>query len=70
MAGPMTQATPAKMSYKDLNQALDRLLVDFAAQERQFLDQVDDLNYYDQVLRKAQDKVEILVSHWLASLTA
>lgn len=45
------------MTFKDLNQTLLRMVVDFESQERDFLNQIDDLNAYDAVLRKAQDKV-------------
>uniref|UniRef100_A0A915D2P0 Nucleoporin NSP1-like C-terminal domain-containing protein n=1 Tax=Ditylenchus dipsaci TaxID=166011 RepID=A0A915D2P0_9BILA len=47
----------AKMSYKDLEQTLKVLRMDFENQEKQFLDEVDDLNTYDNILRRAQDKI-------------
>lgn len=45
------------MSYKDLNQALTRLILDFESQERHFLNEVDALNAYDISIRKSLDKV-------------
>ena len=45
------------MTFKDLEHVLKGLRMDFENQEKQFLDEVDDLNTYDNVLRKAQDKV-------------
>lgn len=45
------------MSYKDLNQALTQLILDFETQERHFLNEVDALNVYDISIRKALDKV-------------
>ena len=53
----MSYFRPEKMLFKDLNRVLQRLLVDFDAQEKEFLNHVEDLNMYDMVLRKAQIKV-------------
>uniref|UniRef100_A0A914GUG6 RNA helicase n=1 Tax=Globodera rostochiensis TaxID=31243 RepID=A0A914GUG6_GLORO len=51
---------PPKMNFKDLQQTLLKLRVDFEQQEKYFMDELDDLNAFDIVLRRAQDKVFIL----------
>lgn len=45
------------MSYKDLEDSIHRLVMDFTNQERQFLDEMLELNAYDTVLRQNQQKV-------------
>ncbi|KAI1701680.1 nuclear pore glycoprotein p62 [Ditylenchus destructor] len=49
-----------QITFKDLEHVLKGLRMDFESQEKQFLDEVDDLNAYDNVLRKAQDKIASL----------
>lgn len=51
-------------SYKDLEVSLKRLIIDFQEQEKRFLDEVDDLNTYDNVLHQAQDKVNNLKNYF------
>uniref|UniRef100_A0A183BYX4 RRM domain-containing protein n=1 Tax=Globodera pallida TaxID=36090 RepID=A0A183BYX4_GLOPA len=51
---------PPKMNFKDLQQTLLKLRVDFEQQEKYFMDELDDLNAFDIVLRRAQDKVFLL----------
>jgi len=51
------QLTPKVPNFRDLSTTLLRMRMDFEQQEKQFLDEVDDLNTFDVVLRKAQDKV-------------
>lgn len=50
------------MSYKDLNKVLERLILDFEAQEKQFLNEVDALNACDNVLRKALNKIDAVTT--------
>lgn len=52
-----TGETAKKMTFKEMELMLARLRMDFEQQEKQFLDEVDDLNAFDVVLRRAQDKV-------------
>jgi hypothetical protein len=40
-----------------MEQTLTKLRIDFEQQEKQFLDEVDDINAFDIVLRQAQEKV-------------
>lgn len=51
-------------SYKDLEVSLKRLIIDFQEQEKRFLNEVDDLNAYDNVLHQAQDKVNNLQNYF------
>nr|CAD2162673.1 unnamed protein product [Meloidogyne enterolobii] len=51
------QLTPKVPNFRDLSTTLLRMRMDFEQQEKQFLDEVDDLNTFDVVLRKAQDKL-------------
>ncbi|CAK5088862.1 unnamed protein product [Meloidogyne enterolobii] len=53
--GPVQQ--PKVPNFRDLSTTLLRMRMDFEQQEKQFLDEVDDLNTFDVVLRKAQDKL-------------
>jgi hypothetical protein len=44
-------------NFRDFSTTLLRMRMDFEQQENQFLDEVDDLNAFDVILRKAQEKV-------------
>lgn len=48
------------MTYKDLEDSLNKLILDFTSQEKQFLDEVLELNAYDTVLRQNQQKVPFI----------
>ncbi|KAL3076306.1 hypothetical protein niasHS_013577 [Heterodera schachtii] len=50
-------AAAPRMNFKDLQQTLLKLRVDFERQEKYFMGELDDLNAFDIVLRRAQDKV-------------
>jgi len=57
MTSTVGTVQPKVPNFRDLSTTLLRMRMDFEQQEKQFLDEVDDLNTFDVVLRKAQDKV-------------
>nr|CAD2203300.1 unnamed protein product [Meloidogyne enterolobii] len=57
MTSTVGTVQPKVPNFRDLSTTLLRMRMDFEQQEKQFLDEVDDLNTFDVVLRKAQDKL-------------
>jgi hypothetical protein len=57
LSAPITAPAVKKMTFNDLEKTLMKIRIDFEQQEKQFLDEVDDLNTFDVLLRRSQDKV-------------